>query len=138
MSCVEPVPQINRVMKGTSRLPFCTRPVPLMTRFVYGTGSVCDITTGSFGQNAKGTGPSLDTVCFEGTGRVQNGRRPVLFMTHSLLRTGSDRSRLVRTGPFKYLVKGTGFDFLQVRLHLGREPVLLMTCTKTPTGSFVV
>ena len=49
-----------------------------------------------------------------------------------------DRSRLVRTGPFKYLVKGTGFDFLQVRLHLGREPVLLMTCTKTPTGSFVV
>ena len=72
------------------------------------------------------------------TGRVQNGRRPVPFMTHSLLRTGSDRSRLVRTGPFKYLVKGTGFDFLQVRLHLGREPVLLMTCTKTPTGSFVV
>ena len=57
-------------------------------------------------------------------------------MTHSLLRTGSDRSRLVRTGPFKYLVKGTGFDFLQVRLHLGREPVPLMTCTQNPHRFF--
>ena len=34
----EPVLNNECVMKGTGRLRFCTRPVPFMTRFLYGTG----------------------------------------------------------------------------------------------------
>ena len=30
--------------EGTGRLRFCTRPVPFMTRFLYGTGSVIEQT----------------------------------------------------------------------------------------------